>query len=81
MIVETEEGIEVKLNWTCPRCNFNQDDYVHPEKGPYISCVCEKCGALFDDETLYALSPEAFESWDNARAKADEILTIFNRED
>jgi hypothetical protein len=68
--VQTTDGIEVEVEWTCPGCNHFQTDTVHPELGPFFSCTCGNCGNVFEDHHLSEADREA---WEQARAQAESI--------
>jgi transcription elongation factor Elf1 len=51
-VVETPEGREVVARWTCPACGHPQEDWIHPEQGPFLSVTCGRCGRSFSDEQL-----------------------------
>jgi transcription elongation factor Elf1 len=68
-IIQTQEGAEATVTWTCPECQATQTDSVHPRLGPYISSTCGNCGKTFNDEHL---SAQDIEAWDAARNWAEE---------
>lgn len=70
--IETAEGTEVLVQWTCPGCGSLQQDSVHPTLGPFVSCTCGACGKVFSDSQL---SEEDAERWESARAQAEEMRT------
>jgi hypothetical protein len=67
--ITTSDGTEFRVKaWRCPGCGHCQEDSVHPELGPYLSCTCGACGASFDDE---ALDPDSLTNWLEARDTAE----------
>lgn len=62
------ENGEFEVLWTCPECKTHQVDSVHPEFGPYASCICSTCGQTFYDQHL---SKGDAEAWDEARTAAE----------
>lgn len=70
--IETADGTEVVVEWTCPDCQRLQQDSVHPTLGPFVSCTCGDCGKVFSDGQL---SEEDAERWESARAQAEEMRT------
>lgn len=67
-IIQTQEGPEATVEWTCPKCQHVQTDSVHPRLGPYISSTCGGCGVTLNDEDLSAADLTA---WDKARNWAE----------
>lgn len=68
IVVQTQDGLEVAVDWTCPKCQHVQTDTVHPELGPYLSATCGACGEIFDDKDLSETDRTA---WNEARDHAE----------
>lgn len=72
--VQTAEGTEFLVSsWGCPSCGHEQQDTVHPVRGPWISCTCGNCGRAFSDEQL---DEQSRDSWEDARATAEAYNKI-----
>lgn len=67
-IIETGQGQEATVEWTCPSCKAQQTDSVHPRYGPFISSTCSECGKTFCDEQLTFADVAR---WDEARDWAE----------
>lgn len=66
--IQTQDGLEFPVEWTCPNCQSPQVDTVHPQMGPFLSATCGECGNLFDDADL---SENDRLSWNDARDRAE----------
>ena len=69
-IIITKDGEEVIVEWTCPKCNITQQDSVHPDLGPWLSCCCSNCEQCFEFEEL---SEKDQIVWDEACEQAAMI--------
>lgn len=65
------DGDEVIVRWTCPACQHQQTDTVHPEYGPWGGCTCSACEQTFYCEE--GLSAEDKAAWDRARDDAEKM--------
>jgi hypothetical protein len=55
------------FRWKCPKCAHITQDDIDAETGPFITVICGKCNAGFDDT---ALSPDEVRAWDEAIEEA-----------
>jgi len=41
--------------WDCPKCQAHMKDEIHPEMGPFNSCLCDNCDEWFDQVAVPGL--------------------------
>jgi transcription elongation factor Elf1 len=52
------------FKWTCPDCNhIHEAEEVNAELGPFLSVVCDECGATIEETRL---TVEDLQPWINA---------------
>ena len=38
--------------WVCPNCKTAMHDDIDDELGPFLSCICDKCGKSFSQSDV-----------------------------
>ena len=44
--------------WVCPSCHTAMHDDIDDELGPFITCVCDKCGKAFEQADVVTETQE-----------------------
>ena len=44
--------------WVCPLCGMAMHDDIDDELGPFLTCVCDKCGNAFEQDKVVTETQE-----------------------